>query len=314
MRKRNESLSARDAAADPAGAEPATSAERGDDWPDGGGALRRPVAADAPDGTVIADVHGDRLIVNLGAFEGPLDMLLDLARRQKVDLARISILALAEQYLAFIHAARRMRLELAADWLVMAAWLAWLKSRLLLPAPPEEDEEPPPEELAARLAFRLRRLQAMREAAAALMKRPRLGTDVFARGMPEPTVVEHVDTHADTMVDLLRAYAAIVRRRADSRGYEIRPQPVWTISEARETLERLVGHIGEWSRLDALLLGYLAAPGRRRSAIASGFAAALELAREGDIELRQDGHFRPIYCRSPSRDGGPRQTTAETAS
>ncbi len=244
------------------------------------------------------DVHGERLVVDLGAFEGPLDMLLDLARRQKVDLTQISILALAEQYLEFIHAARRMRLELAADWLVMAAWLAWLKSRLLLPVQPEDDEEPPAEEMAARLAFRLQRLQAMRDAAERLMAGPRLGRDVFARGIPEPTVVEKSMEYTDTMVDMLRAYAGFVRRRAEKRGYRITPQPVWTIKEARVTLERLVGRLGQWSRLDALMLQYLADPGKRRSAIASGFAAALELAREGAMELRQESHFTPIYMRS----------------
>ncbi len=276
-------------------------------WPDGGGAVRIPPAEVAagqdPEkaGPVVTaeTESGERLMVSLGAFEGPLDLLLDLARRQKVDLTEISVLALAEQYLAFMRAARRMRLELAADWLVMAAWLAWLKSRLLLPAPPqEEEEEPPAEELAARLAFRLKRLQAMREAARRLMQRPRLGVDVFARGMPQPVIVAHVDEYEDRLVDLLRAYAGIVRRQVDRRGYEIRPQPVWTIKEARETLERLVGTLGEWSRLDALLVAALAEPGRRRSAIASGFAAALELAREGELEIRQAGHFRPIYCRA----------------
>jgi segregation and condensation protein A len=274
-------------------------------WPDGGGPLRRAPQTAGAEGTATGPVvaaeteSGERLIVSLGEFEGPLDLLLDLARRQKVDLTEISVLALAEQYLAFIREARRMRLELAADWLVMAAWLAWLKSRLLLPEPPEEpQEEPPAEELAARLAFRLKRLQAMREAAERLMARPRLGVDVFARGMPQPTVVAHVDEYEDGLVDLLRAYAGIVRRQVDRRGYEVRPQPVWTIKEARETLERLVGTLGEWSRLDALLMAYLAEPGKRRSAIASGFAAALELAREGELDIRQEGHFRPIYCKA----------------
>ena len=261
-------------------------------WPDGEGPVRRAAPGGAGEGDC------DRLMLDLGAFEGPLDMLLELARKQKVDLTEISILALAEQYLEFIHKARRMRLELAADWLVMAAWLAWLKSRLLLPAPPEEDEELPAEEMAAILAFRLQRLQAMRDAAKRLMAGPRLGLDVFARGAPEPLTVVKETGYADTLVDVLRAYANIVRRKADKQGYRIDVQPVWTIKEARETLERLVGRIGQWSRLDSLLLDYLAEPEKRVSAIASGFAAALELAREGDLELRQEGHFRPIYMRS----------------
>ena len=260
-------------------------------WPDGEGPVRAG-PGEAGQG------EGARLMLDLGAFEGPLDMLLDLARRQKVDLTRISILALAEQYLAFIHEARRMRLELAADWLVMAAWLAWLKSRLLLPAPPEEDEEPPAEEMAARLAFRLQRLQAMRDAADALMSGLRLGRDVFARGSPEPTVVERQTEHADTLVELLRAYGNFVRRKAEARGYAIAPQPVWTIKEARETLQRLIGRLDEWGRLDAILLRYMAEPQKRVSALASGFAAALELAREGRMQLRQENHFRPIYMRS----------------
>ena len=258
-------------------------------WPDGEGPVRRESAE--PDAK-------DRLMLELGAFEGPLDMLLELARKQKVDLTQISILALAEQYLEFIHAAKRMRLELAADWLVMAAWLAWLKSRLLLPAPPEEDDELPPEEMAAILAFRLQRLQAMRDAAKRLMASPRLGLDIFPRGAPEPLTVEKQTDYADTMTDLLRAYANIVRRTADKRGYRIAVQPVWTIKDARETLERLIGKVSQWSRLDSLLTQYLVEPEKRVSAIASGFAAALELAREGDLELRQEDHFQPLYMRS----------------
>ncbi len=260
-------------------------------WPDGEGPVRRESESAGPDAK-------DRLMLELGAFEGPLDMLLELARKQKVDLTQISILALAEQYLEFIHAAKRMRLELAADWLVMAAWLAWLKSRLLLPAPPEEDDELPPEEMAAILAFRLQRLQAMRDAAKRLMASPRLGLDIFPRGAPEPLTVEKQTDYADTMTDLLRAYANIVRRTADKRGYRIAVQPVWTIKEARETLERLIGKVSQWSRLDSLLTQYLAEPEKRVSAIASGFAAALELAREGDLELRQEDHFQPLYMRS----------------
>ena len=257
-------------------------------WPDGEGPVRH--IREAPD-------HEDRLMLDLGAFEGPLDMLLEMARKQKVDLTQISILALAEQYLEFVHAARRLRLELAADWLVMAAWLAWLKSRLLLPAPPEDDELPA-EEMAAMLAFRLQRLQAMRDAAKRLMSGPRLGLDVFARGAPEPLVVVKETEYSDTLVDLLRAYANFVRRKADGYGYRIDVQPVWTIKEAREALERLTGKIRQWSRLDSLLLEYLAQPEKRVSAIASGFAAALELAREGDLELRQEAHFQPLYMRS----------------
>jgi len=265
---------------------------QGEEWPDGEGPLRLVTdSGEGPGGE-------ERLMLDLGAFEGPLDLLLDLARRQKVDLTEISILALAEQYLQFIREARRMRLELAANWLVMAAWLAWLKSRLLLPAPPEDDEEPPPEELAAMLAFRLKRLQAMRDAGERLMASPLLGRDVWARGCPEPLEVERLTGYTDKLVDILRAYGAMARRKAEQRGYRVEPQPVWTIKEARQALERLSGRISRWSRLDAFLMEYLGDPGKRRSAMASGFAAALELAREGDMELRQEGHFEPIYLRS----------------
>ena len=178
-----------------------------DVWPDGDGPVRAEPEAD----------EGETLIVDVDGFEGPLDLLLELARTQKVDLARISILALAEQYLAFIETLRAKRLELAADYLVMAAWLAYLKSRLLIPAPPGS-EEPPAEDLAARLAFRLQRLQAMRDAAAQLMARNRLGRDVFARGAPEPMVFETRREYADNLIDLLKAYAE--RRAEPSSGIE----------------------------------------------------------------------------------------------
>ena len=258
-----------------------------DVWPDGTGPVRAEPEAD----------ESETLIVDVDGFEGPLDLLLDLARHQKVDLARISILALAEQYLAFIETARAKRLELAADYLVMAAWLAYLKSRLLIPAPPGS-EEPPAEDLAARLAFRLQRLQAMREAAAQLMARNRLGRDVFARGAPEPTVFETKREYADNLIDLLKAYAQ--RRQAKLSAIAATrcgDLPTWTIKEARSVLERLVGVMDDWNSLDAWLADYLAEPSMRRSVIASSFTASLELAREGSIELRQEAAFDPIYMR-----------------
>ncbi len=254
-------------------------------WPDGGGPVRRETSDD------------DALIVDVAGFEGPLDLLLQLARSQKVDLTRISILALAEQYLGFIDKARRLRMELAADYLVMAAWLAYLKSRLLLPHTPGDDDEVPAEELAARLAFRLQRLQAMREAAAQLMARNVLGRDVFGRGAPEPLIVTTHETYADNLIDLLKAYAERRQRRAASRHYAIRPMPAWSIKEARAVLERLIGQMDDWGRLDAWLAEYLVEPERRRTVLASSFSAGLELAREGQLELRQDGAFKPIFMR-----------------
>jgi segregation and condensation protein A len=262
--------------------------EQEDLWPDGEGPVRlMPEPED----------EGQPLLVDLDGFAGPLDLLLQLARTQKVDITRISILALAEQYLAFIEDARRMKLELAADYLVMAAWLAYLKSRLLLPKEDHGGDEPPPEELAARLQFRLQRLQAMRDAAAKLMSRNRLGRDVFQRGWPEPVVVDKQTEWGDTLIDLLQAYAQRRQRAVAHRTYEIRRQPVWTLKEARIALERMLGQMDDWGRFDAYLVQYLVEPEKRRSVIASGFTASLELAREGVLEVRQEKHFEPIYMR-----------------
>ena len=183
---------------------------------------------------------GETLVVDVEGFEGPLDLLLALARTQKVDLARISVLALAQQYLDFINEARRLRLEIAADYLVMAAWLAFLKSKLLLPAEQDEDGEPSGEELAQLLAFRLKRLDAMREAAAQLMTRKRLGRDVFARGMPEPLRISRKSTYQADLYDLLKAYAQ-QRQRTAVRTWQVRQRTVWSLKEAREELERLLG-------------------------------------------------------------------------
>ena len=265
-------------------------------WPDAAARL----SGDA-DTAVLVDAPGEAFICKLKSYEGPLDLLLDLARRQKVDLAEISVTELAEQYIAVINRARRLKLELAAAWLVMAAWLAWLKSRLLLPTPPEEEEAPDPEEMALKLAFRLKRLEAMREAGKLLMQRPRLGVDVHARGMPEPVVVTAETEYEDRIVDLLSAYASIVRRKAAQRHYHVSPQPVWTIHEVREALETMIGELVDWCPLDEILARSLPDDGMRRSALASGFAASLELAREGRIELMQDAPFAPLYAR---RAGG----------
>ena len=236
------------------------------------------------------------LVVDVSGFEGPLDLLLHLARNQKVDLARISVLALAEQYIAFIERARRLRLELAADYLVMAAWLAYLKSKLLIPKQ-AGDEGESGEELAAVLQFRLKRLEAMRDAAARLVNRNRLGRDVFARGMPEGMRTIRETQHTAQIYDLLRAYAD-QRRRTIKVGHVVKARKVWSIKDARGRLERLLGEsVSGWRQLDLFIETYLPIGEEGRTAIASSFGATLEMAREGLIELRQEAPFAPIYMR-----------------
>ncbi|MCP5081711.1 MAG: segregation/condensation protein A [Alphaproteobacteria bacterium] len=260
-------------------------------WPDGGGPLRA-----APEQS---QDEQSPLILDLEGFEGPLDLLLRLAREQKVDIAKISVLALAEQYLKFINEARKLRLELAADYLVMAAWLAYLKSRLLIPDLEPEDEVPA-EELAARLAFRLQRLQAMRDAAAQLMARNRLGRDVFGRGDPEPVIVDTQTEYSDNLFDLLQAYATGRQRDLAHRAYEISARPTWTVAKAREILKRLLGEFNEWGRFDTYLAEYLATPEERPGVLASSFVACLEMAKEGALEIRQERAFMPLYLRNRS--------------
>jgi len=241
----------------------------------------------------------DALIVDVAGYEGPLDLLLALARTQKVDIAKISVLALADQYLAFIAEAQKLRLELAADYLVMAAWLAFLKSRLLLPREGGETADASAEELARRLSFRLMRLEAMREAAAQLMNRMRLGRDVFQRGMPEGTKTIRETEHTATIYDLLRAYAD-QRRRTIKVGHVIKARPVWSIKDARLRLERFMGDVAsatDWLEFDRYLKQILVPAADGRTVLASSFGATLEMAREGRVELRQDGPFEPIYMR-----------------
>jgi len=244
------------------------------------------------------------LYVDVGGYEGPLDLLLDLARRQKVDLTRISVLALAEQYLAFIETIREKRIEVAADYLVMAAWLAYLKSRLMLPETPG-DEGPSGEMMAALLQFRLKRLEAMRERAMHLVNRPRLGRDVFPRGAPEPVIVTRHSIFEATLYDLLKAYAT-QREAGLPRDYHLFERKVWSLKQARELLERLVGEgAADWIALDDYLLRFLATDEERRSALASTFASSLELARQGQLELRQSKSFGPLLLRpkkDPSKD------------
>ena len=243
------------------------------------------------------------LVIDVGGFEGPLDLLLHLARTQKVDLARISVLALAEQYLSFVDSARRVRIELAADYLVMAAWLAYLKSKLLIPKQVRQDDGPSGEEMAATLAFRLKRLEAMREAATRLINRNRLGRDVFARGAPEHIPERNGQTFEASLYDLLHAYANLRQRQAVMQ-VTIERRKVWSLSEARELLTGMLGEIGDWTALQHSLLQYMPAP-ERVTATASAFAASLELVREGKLEMRQEAAFQPLYMRRASGRSKP---------
>jgi len=240
------------------------------------------------------------LIVDVDGFEGPLDLLLELARRQKVDLARISILALAEQYLVFIEELRKLRLELAADYLVMAAWLAYLKSRLLLPEPPK-GEEPSASDLATALQLRLQRLETIRNAAKMLEARPRLGRDFHARGAPEAIRIRHKPLWEASLYDLLSAYARERQKQMSSR-VTMKRRAVWTLAEAREALERLLGHDigGDWVALDGYLTRYIAKPEQRATVIASALSATLEMVREGKMALRQEQAFGALWVKPRS--------------
>lgn len=241
------------------------------------------------------DTGADVLYVDVNGYEGPLDLLLDMARRQKVDLANISVLALAEQYLAFIETIRQKRIEVAADYLVMAAWLAYLKSRLMVPQLPS-DEEPSGEDLAAELQFRLKRLEAMRGASAAMMRRPRRDKDVFARGAPEPVRIDRRNDWDVSLYELLKAYA-IQRERGVPDDYTPLQRSVWSLQEAHDILQRLIGDSAEWVPLHAYLKSYLALEEERATVIASTFTASLELARLGQVELRQSQTFGPLFVR-----------------
>jgi len=248
---------------------------------------------------IVADDQA--LMVAVDGFEGPLDLLLTLARNQKVDIAKISILKLAEQYLEFIESAEKLNLELAADYLVMAAWLAYLKSRLILPQEKSPEGEPSADEMATRLRWRLQRLDAMRAASTRLMGRERLDRDVFGRGDPEAVNVVKLRTYKDTMYDLLTAYATDRVRKLGGKAYRPHMAPVFHIEEARERLERLLGKISDWSALDRLLPLEWQGAGRRRSAVASTLLACLELARDGKVEIQQTAPFAEIFVRDRER-------------
>jgi segregation and condensation protein A len=249
----------------------------------------------------------DMLVLRLDGFEGPLDLLLELARAQKLDLARISILSLVDQYLAVIEGARRVRLELAADWLVMAAWLTWLKSRLLLPRGHEAADEA--ETAAEVLAARLRSLQAMRLAAAWLGARPQLGHDVFARGLPEDLVETDRSRLALDVPGLLHAYLAAMRRAGARRRYTPQALTVWTVKDALSRLALLVGNLPDWASLEQFLPETLGTPLQRRAALSSTLLAGLEMARGGAVRLRQEEEFGPILVRRG--DIGPAEPPAE---
>ncbi len=243
----------------------------------------------------MSDRPSDSLVLHLEGFDGPLDLLLELARAQKVDLAKMSILSLVEQYLVVIEGAQRVRLELAADWLVMAAWLTWLKSRLLLPADALGAEEA--EDAAEVLALRLRDLSAIRAAAAWLGARPQLGQDVFGRGAPEDHTEIDRSRLALDLGSLVRAYLGGVRRGTKSRRYQPRPLTLWTVQDALHRLGALLGTLPDWISLERFLPDHLGGPTERRAALASTLLASLEMARGGGVRLRQEREFGPILVR-----------------
>lgn len=235
------------------------------------------------------------LHLSLEGFEGPLDLLLDLARAQKVDIAKISILALVDQYLSVIEGARRVRLELAADWLVMAAWLAWLKSRLLLPEDPQQEEDA--EALAGQLAERLAELERMRAAVQWLSRQPQLGHEVFERGCPESFTVTDRSGLATELPPLLRGYVDALRRAAAKRPYRPEQRKLWTVQDALERLARLIGGLPDWGDLRQFMPEQVLDPVERRAALASTLVAGLEMAKGGGVELRQEAAFGPILLR-----------------
>ncbi len=240
------------------------------------------------------------LHLQLEGFEGPLDLLLDLARAQKVDIAKISILALVDQYLAVIEGARRVRLELAADWLVMAAWLAWLKSRLLLPEDPQQEDDA--ETLAGQLAERLAELERMRSVSEWLGSQPQLGHDVFGRGAPESFTVTDRSGLATELPALLRGYVDALRRSAAKRPYRPKPRKLWTVQDALDRLQKLIGSLPDWGDLRQFMPEQTLDPVERRAALASTLVAGLEMAKGGGVELRQEAAFGPILLRPREKE------------
>jgi segregation and condensation protein A len=254
---------------------------------------------------VVLDVRAeDALSVHVPGFDGPLDLLLALARTHKIDLTQISVLALAEQYLAFVFGAKALRIELAGDYLVMAAWLAFLKSKLLLPREKSDEPDVSGEAMAARLAFRLKRLDAMRQAAAQLMTRKRLGFDIFPRGMPEGVRTIREREYTAEIFDLLSAYANQRTRTTVKRVHVVKQRTVWSIKDARLRLEALMGgSSGDWVQLDMYLEQYMPADEQAKTTLAASFGATLEMTRDGMVELQQAAPFAPIFMRKRAQDG-----------
>lgn len=255
--------------------------------------------------------ESEQLKVYLDGFEGPIDLMLDLARNQKLDLAKISILAIADQYLAFIEQARKVRLELAADYLVMAAWLAYLKSRLLIPEEEQPKNEPSANELAEALAFQLRRLEAMRGVAEQLFGRPQYGINVFGRGIREGLPTEYHSVYDVDLYGILKAYGDINNRK-NNAVYKLEPIRLVSLEEAIERLEKIIGRISiDWMTLRSFMPQNIQDPLVERSAVASHFGASLELAKRGMLEIRQETLFAPIYVRR--RTGNPNPQVHEDA-
>ncbi len=257
--------------------------------------------------------ESEQLNLYLGSFDGPIDMLLALARDQKVDLAKISILALATQYLEFVEKAQKLRLELAADYLVMAAWLAFLKSRLLIPAEEQKQAEPTAQEVADALQFQLRRLEAMRLTAEKLFHLPRLGYNIFARGEPDGLPTSYISKYEMTYYDLLKAYGDIKQRQKNSI-YQLKPVKLFSLEEAIERMESMLGKIPqEWVSLFMFLPAGLKERIVKRSAIASTFGGALELVKRGKLQLQQEKNYAPIYIRRPQQQQAVNQNAAPVA-
>ena len=251
----------------------------------------------------------DSLLINIDGYEGPIDVLLDMARTQKVDLREISILQLVRQYLGFIERAKELKLELAAEYLVMAAWLAYLKSRLLLPQEKKEDAEYTGEQMAEALQFQLRRLEAMRDVGQKIMSRPQLGVNVFARGMPDGLRTKFETTWQVSLYDLLKAYGDITRRK-EYETYDLPTFNILTMEDAANNLAKMLGNLPRsgphsvWTTLQSFIPEGITDPLLVRSTVASTFTAGLEMAKQGKLEIRQDGAFKPIYLRTADREPG----------
>jgi len=238
----------------------------------------------------------DTLVVRMDGFEGPLDLLLALSRAKKIDLTALSIAELAGQYIDYIENLKKHRLEIAADYLVMAAWLTFLKSKLLLPSPEDDEEGPSGDELAAMLAFRLKRLDAMRKASKTLMERPQLGQDFYPCGAPAGFTIVTKHRYKPDFYGLLKAYAS-ARQKDLTSNYKVKKREVWSIKRARERLQSLLGFSIEWAPIQDLIVQFLGNEDMKKTTVASTFGASLEMARDGVIELRQEDHFKPLYVK-----------------